>query len=406
MRYDAPPRGRGRAPGAAGGGALVRPPWSRFCRPDVADVLDDRASSGNGAQLAPEERAELHRVEPASGSKSLDYVLVGRRRMRHRAPRPARAARPPTRGCRPRSTVRDPLRQTKPASEQPEYPVHLALEKRARARTDGNATAMVVRANKGVHGIGGHISTYASAATRRGQASTTSSAGSMRALDPTRLHFQGHASPGVYARAYLERRFDSSSNACATSVANCRLCGLGSVLTPRRSSCPSFWQFPHRVDGAWPDPLDLPGTGPRYLEARALKPQGTGKVWVFLVTGRPTSPRPGRDQVRRPRAPRQPDWVINAARSASDRPVSGTAPPDPGELGPNFFPAVGNAIKVAWGSKWGRAARQGRRRRPRPALQPLESIGQSKNYVAFGGPELRQASLPIPRSLAKLIEGW
>ena len=89
------------------------------------------------------------------------------------------------------------------------YPGSREIERRIKSLVRWNAMAMVVRANRVEDGIGGHISTFASAATLTKWASTISSAAATTATKATSIYFQGHGSPGIYARAFLEGRLDA-----------------------------------------------------------------------------------------------------------------------------------------------------------------------------------------------------
>ena len=151
------------------------------------------------------------------------------------------------------------------------------VERRIKSLVRWNAAAMVVRANKASEGIGGHISTFASAATLyevgfnhffRGHASG----------EPDVIFFQGHAAPGIYARAYLEGRIDE------TQLVNFRRelkDGGGLSSYPHPWLMPDFWDYPSVSMGLSPIMAIYQARFIRYLEDRGLKAKSQTKVWAF-----------------------------------------------------------------------------------------------------------------------------
>ena len=168
------------------------------------------------------------------------------------------------------------------------YPGDRDLERRIKSLIRWNAMAMVVRANKYDAGIGGHISTYASLATLLKSASTTSSAARYGDQPGDLVYFQGHASPGIYARAFLEGRLTEEH------LENFRhelrdTPGLSSY--PHPWLMPDFWQFPTVSMGLGPINVHLPGA----LHALPGKPRPhrqrpTARSGPSSATAKPTSP--------------------------------------------------------------------------------------------------------------------
>ena len=210
--------------------------------------------------------------------------------------------------------------------------------------------AMVVRANRQEDGIGGHISTFASAATLyevgfnhffRGRGESD--------IDGDLVFFQGHASPGIYARAFLEGRIG------VTQLENFRrelAEGGGLSSYPHPWLMPDFWEVPDGVDGPRPDHGHLPGalhplsrgSRPRQDEP----PQGVG----FSATARPTSPN--RSAPSRSPSREKLDnliFVINCNLQRLDGPVRGNGKIIQ-ELEAIFRGAGWNVIKVIWGRDW------------------------------------------------------
>jgi pyruvate dehydrogenase E1 component len=170
---------------------------------------------------------------------------------------------------------------------EPRYPGDLEIERRIKSLIRWNAMAMVVRANREEHGIGGHISTYASAATLLevgfNHFFRARSAGS----SGDQVYFQGHAAPGIYARAFLEGRLERGQ------LENFRRelsldGGLSSY--PHPWLMPGFWEFPTVSMGLGPIMAIYQARFNRYLEDRGLKPPGNENVWAFLGDGETDEP--------------------------------------------------------------------------------------------------------------------
>ena len=185
------------------------------------------------------------------------------------------------------SSIQTPQINTIPAHEEPAYPGDLELERRIKSLVRWNAMAMVVRANRQAEGIGGHISTFASAATLYEVAFNHFFHGKQAGVDADQIYFQGHASPGVYARAFLEGRLDERR------VGNFRqelraTPGLSSY--PHPWLMPDFWEFPTVSMGLGPIMAIYQARFNRYLEDRGLKPRGSGHVWCFVGDGESDEP--------------------------------------------------------------------------------------------------------------------
>src|SRR6202035_2118032 len=178
---------------------------------------------------------------------------------------------------------------TIPHRLEPRYPGDQELERRIKSLVRWNALAMVVRANRVEHNIGGHISTFASAATLyevgfnhffRGHDGDEGDEGDT-------IFFQGHAAPGIYARAYLEGRIDE------THLANFRRelkQGGGLSSYPHPWLMPDFWEYPTVSMGLGPLMAIYQARFNRYLENRGLKEPTDAKVWAFLGDGETDEP--------------------------------------------------------------------------------------------------------------------
>ncbi|HEX4996948.1 MAG TPA: pyruvate dehydrogenase (acetyl-transferring), homodimeric type, partial [Terriglobia bacterium] len=180
-----------------------------------------------------------------------------------------------------------PYTNTIPAGDQPPYPGRRDIERRIRSLVRWNALAMVIRANREESGIGGHISTYASAATLYETGFQHFFRARTKDHHGDFVYFQGHASPGIYARAFLEGRFDQRH------LENFRRelkpeGGLSSY--PHPWLMPDFWQFPTVSMGLGPIMAIYQARFCRYLEDRGLQPHSDSKVWCFVGDGETDEP--------------------------------------------------------------------------------------------------------------------
>ena len=169
-----------------------------------------------------------------------------------------------------------PYVNTIPRSRQPRYPGDLELERRVRRLVRWNAMAMVVRANRASEGIGGHISTFASQATLLEVAFHHFFRGPDAEDGGDQVYFQGHATPGVYSRAFLEGRLTEQQ------LVNFRretAPGGGLSSYPHPWLMPQFWSFPTVSMGLGPIMAIYQARYTRYLEDRGLA-EPRGRVWA------------------------------------------------------------------------------------------------------------------------------
>ena len=366
----------------------------------MADAHDE-SRGADRRTLSPEELAELQRVENREWLESLDYVLDsgGPERVTELIDLLEQHAH--RHGVRTPFSSTTPYVNTIPAHEQPDYPGDLALEKRIRALVRWNAMAMVVRANKESDGIGGHISTYASAATLYEVGLHHFFRGPDAGGNADHVYFQGHASPGMYARAYVERRFD------VERIRNFRRelqAGPGLSSYPHPWLMPDFWQFPTVSMGLGPILSIYQARFDRYLVARGLKPEGDGKVWVFIGDGETDEPETlGAIKFAARERLDNLIWVINCNLQRLDGPVYGNGSIIQ-ELEGIFRGAGWNVLKVAWGSKWDELLERDEEGILARRFNRLID-GESQRYAAFGARELRERFFDSPE-LQQLIEDW
>ena len=191
---------------------------------------------------------------------------------------------------------------TIPLEMQPRYPGNIEIEDRVKSIIRWNALAMVSEANDKSAGIGGHISTYASAATLYEVGSTTSSVALTTDSGGDLVYFQGHASPGIYARAYLEGRLSPKQlHNFRREFAE----GGGLASYPHPWLMPDFWQFPTVSMGLSPIMAIYQARFLRYMQARGITKECDQRVWCFLGDGETDEPEIAwRDFARRAGAAR------------------------------------------------------------------------------------------------------
>jgi len=232
--------------------------------------------------MAPVDASALESIETREWIDSLDYVLRTGARSRIFLLLEAFRTRARSAGFREPFSSNTPYINTIPATEQVPYPGDRELERRIKSFVRWNALAMVVRANRESDGIGGHISTYASAATLYEVAFNHFFRGKDAGEDADIIYFQGHASPGVYARAFLEGRLQESH------LHNFRhelREGGGLSSYPHPWLMPDFWENPTVSMGLGPLIAIYQARFNKYPQNRGLKPASTPKGWAFLCSG-------------------------------------------------------------------------------------------------------------------------
>ena len=211
-----------------------------------------------------------------------------------------------------------------------------------------NAAVMVVYANKHADGIGGHLSSFASSAMLYEVGFNHFFRGKDDGLAGDHVYFQGHAAPGVYARAFLERRLDESQ------LDNFRreIGGGGLSSYPHPWLMPDFWEFPTVSMGLGPLNSIYQARFCRYLDNRHLDDTSGSKVWCFLGDGETDEPETlgsislaGREQLDNL------IWVVNCNLQRLDGPVRGNGKIIQ-ELEGVFRGAGWNVIKLIWGEGW------------------------------------------------------
>jgi pyruvate dehydrogenase E1 component len=299
--------------------------------------------------LAPPDAAALEAVETREWLESLDYVVDQGDKARVIRLLEALRVRARLGGVRVPFAATTPYINTIPAQDQVPYPGDREIERRTKSLIRWNALAMVVRANRESDGIGGHISTYASAATLFEVGFNHFFRGKDAGADADVIFFQGHASPGVYARAFLEGRLTEQ-----------QLCDFRHELRPSRGLSsyphpwlmPEFWEFPTVSMGLGPLMAIYQARFIRYLENRGLKAASDQKVWAFLGDGETDEPEAlGAISLAAREKLDNLIFVVNCNLQRLDGPVRGNGQIIQ-ELEAVFRGAGWNVIKVMWGSDW------------------------------------------------------
>ncbi len=246
------------------------------------------------------------------------------------------------------AAVSTPYVNTIPADAEPWFPGDEYQERRIRAYIRWNAAAMVTRANARTEGIGGHLSTYASSAALYEVGFNHFFRGKADGGFGDQVYFQGHASPGIYARAYVEGRLTEEQ------LDNFRheVGGNGLPSYPHPRSLPEFWEYPTVSMGLGPISAIYQAHINRYLHLRRLVDTSNSRVWCFVGDGEMDEPESigalgvaGREHLDNL------IFVVNCNLQRLDGPVRGNGKIIQ-ELEAVFRGAGWNVIKVIWGSRW------------------------------------------------------
>jgi pyruvate dehydrogenase E1 component len=297
-------------------------------------------------------------------------------------------------------TANTPYINTIPVDRQPPYPGSREIERRIKSLVRWNAMAMVHRANKREPGIGGHISTFASAATLIEVGFNHVFKGPEAAGGGDHVYFQGHASPGIYARAFLEGRLT------AHQLENFRreqAEGGGLSSYPHPWLMPTFWQFPTVSMGLGVITSIYQARFNRYLLHRGLKDTSNNHVWCFVGDGETDEPETlgaltlaSREQLDNL------TFIINCNLQRLDGPVRGNGKIIQ-ELEAAFRGAGWNVIKVIWGSPWDDLLA---RDKTGLLVQRMGEVvdGEYQKYVVEGGAYIREHFFGKYPELLRLVE--
>mgnify|MGYP001238615097 FL=1 len=305
-----------------------------------------------------------------------------------------------SKGARLPFNTNTPFLNTILPGQEPDYPGDRELERKIKSIVRWNAMAMVTKANKETPGIGGHISTFASAATLYEVAFNHFLKGPNHPSGQDMVFFQGHASPGIYARAYLEGRLNK------THLNNFRrelTDGGGLSSYPHPYLMPDFWQFATVSMGLGPMMAIYQARFMRYMIDRGFMEDTGRKVFAYLGDGEMDEPestgaltlasRENLDNLI---------FVINCNLQRLDGPVRGNSKIIQ-ELEGAFRGAGWNVIKVIWGSDWDQLFENDRNG---VLLSRIEEVvdGDLLKYVVEGGEYIREHFFGKNPELLKMVE--
>ena len=248
------------------------------------------------------------------------------------------------------ATVSTPYVNTIPPEEEPFFPGDEHLERRIRAFIRWNAAVMVVKANKHADGIGGHLATFASSAALYEVGFNHFFRGKDDGLPGDHVYFQGHAAPGIYARAFLEGRLTAGpARPLPPRGRRRRACRP----TPTRGSCPTSGSTPRC---RWGSARSARSTRPASTSTSTTASSRTPTELARVGVPRRRRVRRARDASARSRSPPAKGldnliWVVNCNLQRLDGPVRGNGKIIQ-ELEAVFRGAGWNVIKVVWGGKW------------------------------------------------------
>ena len=300
-------------------------------------------------------------------------------------------------------TLNTPYLNTIPRSLQPRYPGNREIERRIKSIIRWNAMAMVVRANARFDGLGGHISSFASSATLYEVAFNHFFRGRGEdGYSGDLIFFQGHASPGMYARAFLEGRLNEDN------LENFRrelqpVQGLSSY--PHPWLMPEFWEYPTVSMGLGPIMAIYLARLNKYLQDRGLRQTDGRHVWAFLGDGECDEPESlgaitlaGREKLDNL------IFVVNCNLQRLDGPVRGNGKIIQ-ELEGLFRGAGWNVIKIVWGDDWDPLLEEDKSGMLAKRMEEVVD-GQYQKYVVSGGAYIREDFFGKYPETAKLVEGY
>ncbi len=290
-----------------------------------------------------------------------------------------------------------------PPEHEPKFPGDEGIERRIRAFNRWNAAMLVHRAQRPGIGVGGHISTYASSAALYEVGFNHFFRGQDHPGGGDQIFFQGHASPGMYARAFLEGRFNETELDGFRQELSHKGGGLSSYPHPRLM--PEFWQFPTVSMGLGPLNAIYQARFNRYLHNRGIKDTSQQQVWAFLGDGEMDEPesvsalglaaREGLDNLT---------FVVNCNLQRLDGPVRGNGKIIQ-ELEAQFGGAGWNVIKVVWGREWDPLLAQDRDG-ALVSLMNRTPDGDYQTYKGENGAYIRNNFFGRDPRTAALVANW
>ena len=292
-----------------------------------------------------------------------------------------------------------PYINTIPADRQPPFPGNRELERRIKSIIRWNAMAMVVRANREDKSIGGHISTFASSATLVEVAMNHFIRGRGDDYSGDQVYFQGHASPGIYSRAFLEGRLtEKQLENFRRELAD----GGGLSSYPHPWLMPDFWEFPTVSMGLGPLMAIYQARFNKYLQDRGIKDTSKQHVWSFIGDGECDEPETlGAISLAAREKLDNLVFVINCNLQRLDGPVRGNGKIIQ-ELEGVFRGAGWNVIKVIWGDEWDALLAKDEKGKLVKRMNEIVD-GQYQKYVVMPGGYIREHFFGGDPELAEMV---
>jgi len=316
----------------------------------MADVIKPLETDESQTEPYLKQTTDMDPSETHEWLESLQYVIKSKGPERAKYLLSALEDRAKVEGVEVDMKANTPYINSIPPQHQPAFPGNRELERRIKSIVRWNAMAMVVRANKKFDGLGGHISTFASSATLYEVAFNHFLRGRGESgYDGDQIYFQGHASPGIYSRAFLEGRLQEENLDCFRRELR-DVQGLSSY--PHPYLMPDFWEFPTVSMGLGPIMAIYQARFNEYIRDRGIKDTSNQKVWGFLGDGECDEPETlGAITLASREKLDNLIFVINCNLQRLDGPVRGNGKVVQ-ELEAIFRGAGWNVIKVIWGDDW------------------------------------------------------
>ncbi|MDB4756704.1 pyruvate dehydrogenase (acetyl-transferring), homodimeric type [Mariniblastus sp.] len=316
----------------------------------MADVIKPVENSETQSEPYLNQTTDVDPAETQEWLESMQYVIKSKGPERAKYLLSALEDRAKVDGVEIGMKANTPYINTIAREQQTAFPGNRELERRIKSIVRWNAMAMVQRANKKIDGIGGHISTFASSATLYEVAFNHFLRGRGESgYDGDQIYFQGHASPGIYSRAFLEGRL-SEDNLEHFRQELQDVPGLSSY--PHPYLMPDFWEFPTVSMGLGPIMAIYQARFNEYLRDRGIKDTSSQRVWAFLGDGECDEPESlGAITLASREKLDNLTFVINCNLQRLDGPVRGNGKIIQ-ELEAIFRGAGWNVIKVVWGDDW------------------------------------------------------
>lgn len=288
-------------------------------------------------------------------------------------------------GVRLPAAITTPFKNTIAPDAEKLMPGDLFMERRIRSLVRWNAMAMVMRANERDPSLGGHISSFSSSATLYDVGFNYFFRGAQDGQEGDLIYYQGHSAPGIYARSFLEGRFDETQ----LDEFRREVDGKGLSSYPHPWLMPEYWQFPTVSMGLGPLQAIYQAHVMKYQSSRGLVNNGDRKVWAFLGDGECDEPESlgaislaGREKLDNL------IFVVNCNLQRLDGPVRGNGKIIQ-ELEGVFRGAGWNVLKVIWGRKWDSLLAKDKTGLLQKRMDEVVD-GELQNYKANGGAYTRE----------------